>query len=131
MVQPSPRMDEQQFTAVAATCRWSERGLAVVRAILVDGVVLADAAARHDMTSKHARTLLTRFQEKAERLRLEPFLRKEQPKAVASPLLRFANDLRTLRDKGYSIEQVVAYLQENGVTTSATKVRNFLRSNRA
>lgn len=128
MAQPTPRMDAQQFAAVAATCRWSERALAVARDILVDGASLPETAAKHEMTAKHARVLQTRFQGMAEKRRLLAFMQKEPPKTDLTP---FSNDLQTLRDKGYKIEQIVAYLRENGVTSSATSVRKFIRSIRA
>jgi len=131
MTSPAPRMDDKQFKAVAATCRWSARSLAVVRLILVDGVSLSDSAAKHQITVKHARVLVGRFQDKAEKMRLEAFMQKEPPRLTVSGLTPYSSDLQTLRDKGYTINQLVTYLRENGVSTSATTVRNFLRSNRA
>ncbi|WP_245453622.1 hypothetical protein [Aminobacter sp. MSH1] len=131
MAQPTPRMDAQQFSAVAATCRWSERALAVARDILVDGVSLPETAAKHEITAKHARVLITRFQGMAEKYRLLAFTQKEPPKQAPNDLTPFSNDLRTLRDKGYKIDQILTYLKENGVISSATSVRKFLRSNRA
>ncbi|MCR5860127.1 hypothetical protein [Mesorhizobium sp. J428] len=130
-------MDAVQFAAVAASCRWSKKSLAIARHILVDGVSLPETAAKHAVTPKHARVLLARFKEKAERMaermterkRLEAFMQKEQPKLAVHPLTSFLNDMQTLREKGYTFAQVVAYLKTNGVTTSETTVRNFLRSN--
>lgn len=131
MAIPTPRLDAEQFIAVAATCRWSERAIAVTRDILVEGASLPETAAKHGMTTKHARVLLTRFQGLAEKHRLQAFMQKEPPKLAPPDLTPFSNDLRTLRDKGYKIEQIVAYLKENGVTSSATSVRKFIRSIRA
>lgn len=131
MALPTPRLDAEQFTAVAATCRWSKRAIAVTREILVEGASLSETAAKHEMTKKHARVLLGRFQALAEKQRLLGFMQKEPPKLAPTDLTPFSNDLRTLRDKGYKIEQIVAYLKENGVNSSATSVRKFIRSIRA
>ena len=137
MASPTPRMDAAQFERVASKCRWYERSLGVVRAILVDGVPLADAAAAHDMSTKQARVLVSRFNAKAEGLRTEAiqaFMRRETPKHANTALEAhepFSNEVRTLRDKGYTIEQIVAFFKENAISTSPTTVRRFLRSIRA
>lgn len=131
MASPIPRMDAAQFDRVASKCRWSERSLGVARALLVDGVPLPDAAAAHDMSVKQARVLLARFSAKAESERLEAFMQREKPKLAATALEPYSSEVRTLRDKGYTIEQIVAFFKENGVKTSPTTVRNFLRSIRA
>lgn len=131
MASPTPRMDAAQFERVASKCRWSERSLGVARALLVDGVPLPEVAAAHDMSVKQARVLLTRFNAKAESQRLQDFMQREKPKLATSALEPFSNEVRTLRDKGYTINQIVAFYKENGVETSPTTVRNFLRSIRA
>ncbi|EGL3999256.1 hypothetical protein IQ368_004808 [Salmonella enterica] len=131
MASPTPRMDAAQFDRVASKCRWSERSLGVARALLVDGVPLSDAAAAHDMSVKQARVLLARFAAKAESERLEAFMQREKPKLATTALEPYSSEVRTLRDKGYTIEQIVAFFKENGVKTSPTTVRNFLRSIRA
>lgn len=132
MAVPSPRMmDGEQFDRVAQSCRWSQRSLAVVRAVLVDGVSIASAAATQDMSEKQARVLRARFLDKAEKhrkQRLTNFMSKEPPKLATTPLDAYASDVRELRKSGYTIAQIVTYFQNNGVATSATTVRKFLRS---
>ncbi|MDP4573461.1 hypothetical protein Q8O96_30795 [Pseudomonas sp. LPH60] len=130
----APRMDAAQFDRVASKCRWYERSLNVVRAILVDGVPLADAAAAHEMSPKQARVLLGRFNDKAEQVRvveLEEFMRQEAPRhgnATFEALEPFSKEVRTLRDNGYTVEQVVSFFKLKNITTSATTIRRFLRS---
>lgn len=135
MAAPTPRMDAVTFEHVASRCsRWSERSLGVVRALLVDGVPLSEVAAAHDMSPQQASVLRARFVSKsdnAEPARVEAFMQREKPKLATTALEPFSGDMQTLRDKGYTIEQVVAYLKENGVQASATTVRKFLRSIRA
>ncbi|MDO8294411.1 MAG: hypothetical protein Q7T29_16335 [Gallionella sp.] len=62
---------------------------------------------------------------------MEEFMRREKPKLSSSALEPYSSQMQTLRDKGYTIEQIVAFLKESGVSTSPTTVRTFLRSIRA
>jgi len=124
-------MDAAQFEHVASQCRWSERSLAVVRDVLVDGVALSIAAQVRDMSTNQARVLLTRFTAKATNLRLETFMRREKPKLAVTTLEPYSNEVRTLRDKGYTVEQIVTFFKENGISTSLGVVRKFLRNLRA
>ncbi|ACB28266.1 hypothetical protein Mrad2831_6344 (plasmid) [Methylobacterium radiotolerans JCM 2831] len=105
--------------------------MGAVRSILVDGVPIADAATAHQITAKHARVLMNRFLAKAEQQRLAEFMQVEPPKQPTALLESYANEIVTLRDKGYTADQIAAYLKKHGVATSAAKVRNFIRSNRA
>ncbi|QGG78941.1 hypothetical protein [Pseudomonas syringae] len=130
---PTSRMAAAQFERVAAKCRWYERSLNVVRAILVDGVPLADAAAVHEMSTKQARVLLGRFNEKAERVRiaeLESFMRQEAPRHAATfeALEPFTDEVRTLHSNGYTVNQIVSFFEQKNINTSVTTVRRFLRS---
>lgn len=131
MTSPNPRIDAVQFDRVAASCRWRPYSLGAVRSILVDGASIAEAATAHQITAKHARVLMNRFLAKAEQQRLEEFMQVEPPKQPTALLESYANEIVTLRDKGYSADQIAAYLKKHGVVTNATKVRNFIRSNRA
>ncbi|MEA5249912.1 hypothetical protein [Xanthomonas fragariae] len=131
MTAPNPRIDAAQFDRVAASCRWREYSLGAVRSILVDGAPIADAATAHQITAKHARVLMNRFLAKIEQQRLAEFMRVEPPKQPSAILEPYASAIVSLRDKGYSADQIVAYLKQNGVAITATKVRNFIRSIRA
>jgi len=131
MASPTLRMDAAQFDHVASQCRWSERSLAVVRDVLVDGVALSIAAQAHDMSTNQARVLLARFTTKVTNLRLETFMQRERPKLAVTTLEPYSNEVRTLRDKGYTVEQIVTFFKENGVSTSMGVVRKFLRNLRA
>ena len=68
-----------------------------------------------------------RFMAKAEKQRVDAFMAREKPKLAATVLEPFDQDMRTLRDKGYTIRQIVAFLREQGIETSVTTVRNFLK----
>lgn len=131
MTSPSPRIDAAQFERVASKCKWSERSLAVVKALLVNDVPLSEVATAHTMSPQQANVIRTRFLAKAEKLRMEDFMRNETPKLSVSALAPYSGQIKTLRDKGYTIQQVVSFLKESGVSTSPTTVRVFLRSIRA
>nr|BCU01075.1 partition gene repressor [uncultured bacterium] len=131
MTSPAPRMDAAQFERVASKCKWSERSLGVAKALIVGDVSLSEAAAAHSMSPQQANVIRARFLAKAEKLRMEEFMRREKPKLSSSALEPYSSQMQTLRDKGYTIEQIVAFLKESGVSTSPTTVRTFLRSIRA
>lgn len=124
-------MDAAQFERVASECKWSERSLGVAKALIVGDVSLSEAAAAHTMSPQQANVIRARFLAKAEKLRMEEFMRREKPKLSSSALEPYSAQMQTLRDKGYTIEQIVAFLKESGVSTSPTTVRTFLRSIRA
>lgn len=140
MAPSTPRMDEEFFKRVASSCNWSERSLGVAKALIVEGKspTAAAAAASPPMTPQHANVLRTRFLAKADKLReddekarVERFMQREPPKSPAAALEaleRFSSEIGTLHDKGYTVEQIVSFLQENGVSTSPTTVRKFFRS---
>lgn len=126
------RMDEAEFSRIAEKCRkWSERNLGVVRALLVEGDSMTDAAAKHEMSKQQANVLRTRFLAKAGQERIEAFMAREKPKLSTTVLEPFKQDMQTLRDRGYTLAQIVAFLRESDVQTSVTTVRNFLKDDRA
>lgn len=126
----SASMDVAQFDRVASKCKWSERSLNVAKALIVDELPLSEAAAANTMSPQQANVIRTRFLAKAEKLRVEEFMKREKPKSPNSALAAFAVEIRTLRENGYTIPQIVSFLKENGVSTSPTSVRTFLRRRR-
>lgn len=140
MAPSTQKMDEASFDRVALACNWSERSLGVAKALIVGGKspTAAGAAADPPMTAQHANVLRSRFLAKVEKFRqdeekarLERFMQREAPKAsgaVLDALEAFSAQMKTLHDKGYTAEQIVSFLKENGVSTSPTTVRKFLRS---
>lgn len=132
MTTSNPRMDANLFERIASKCsRWSERSLGVAKALIVEGVSLSEAAATHTMSPQQASVIRARFLARAEKIRVEEFMSREKPRLSTSILEPFSTQMQTLRDKGYTIDQIVAFLKENGVSTSPTTVQTFLRSLRA
>lgn len=121
-------MTEEEFSRIAAECsRWSDRSIGVARALLVDGVPLSDAATTHDMSKQQANVVRARFVDKAEKKRISEFMAREKPKMTLALLEPYSQHMKTLRDKGYTFQQIVSFLAENGIETSVTTVRNFLK----
>jgi hypothetical protein len=126
----SASMDVVQFDRVASKCKWSERSLNVAKALIVDELSLSEAAAANTMSPQQANVIRARFLAKAEKLRVEEFMKREKPKSSNSALAPFAVEIKTLRENDYTIPQIVTFLKENGVSTSPTSVRAFLRGRR-
>lgn len=99
--------------------------------MIVDNVPVSEAASAHTMSSQQANVIRARFLTKAEKLRVQEFMQREKPTLSVPALDRFVTEMRILRDKGYTIDQIVGFLEENGVATSPSAVRIFLRSHRA
>lgn len=132
MTPTPPKMTDAMFKRVEVSChRWSEKALGVARAVLVDDVQPKAAAAKFEMSVAQVRVTVSRFQAKAEKIRVADFMEREPPKLTAAAIEPFAQDIRTLRDKGYSMQQIANYLREHGIETSATTVRNYLEDDRA
>ncbi len=96
--------------------------------LIVEGVPLSEAAAAHQMSPQQANVIRGRFLAKADKHRVEEFMAREKPKLSSTALEPFSAEIKTLREKGYTIEQIVVFLKENGISTSPTTVRNYLRN---
>lgn len=133
MVANKKPMDAKKFSLVASSyCKkWSKRSLEVVRALLVEGVSLDEAALTFNMKSQQASVLRGRFYKKEQLFdtdRVQQFMEREKPKLLDIKLEPFLQDILTLRDKGYSNEQIIVYLKENGIHTTLESLENFIRS---
>ena len=116
-----PTMTDQEFDAVAATCRrMSARSLAAARAILVDGEPVAEVARAHGMKPPQATMIRNRVIERAERMRLEAFTRREKP--ARADLSDYAREIASLHGQGYAADQIVAFLAEHGAATDVEAV---------
>jgi hypothetical protein len=122
------RMDAALFDLVAVKCKWSDRSLGVAKLLIVEGVSLSEAAAAHQMSPQQANVIRGRFLAKADKHRVEEFMAREKPKLSGASLEPFSFEIKTLHEKGYTIEQIVVFLKENGVSTSPKTVRNSLRN---
>lgn len=131
-------VESDEFERTATACRWSDRSLAVARAVLVGRTTVPQAAQSHAMSANHARVLVGRFIEKIDRQRqqdaqerVEAFRQREQPLFDTSELEPFADELRKLWSLGYQPMQLVDFLAANGVITNPATVSRFIRSSGA
>lgn len=52
-----------------------------------------------------------------------------EPRGRKKPLLlKHEKDIRSLRDSGYSLKQIVEWLKDRDVLVSATALNNFLKN---
>jgi hypothetical protein len=124
----SPRLDAAAFELAASKCRrWTERSLRVAHSLLVEGRPLSEVATQAEMSGQQANVIRVRFLEKVRLVRIKQFKEQEVP---AATLASFAADVKTLADEGYTPQQIVGYLRQNGVITTASKVREQLRGSR-
>lgn len=116
------------FDKVAATLRWKPRSIAVVRAVLVDGMAISKAAADHDMTTQQANVLKTRFLAKGDKIRVQEFKARVPPDSPPlSALKSHASTLVQLHSEGYTPKQLAAFLDEqHGLKVSQATIREFL-----
>lgn len=132
MANLASKIDSETFDSVAAGLkRWSDKSLRIARGLLVDGKSLTEISKTEGVTTQHANVLRSRFAAKVQSQRVVEFMKAESPKRSSAVLEPFLNEMKTLRDKGYTITQVVAFLKKNGITTSPATVSEFLRSSGA
>ncbi|RYZ91440.1 MAG: hypothetical protein EOP04_00295 [Proteobacteria bacterium] len=121
-------MNSSRFELVASKCKWSDRSLEVARLLIVQNKSLSESAATYQMSPQQAYMIRKRFLAMADKVRIEEFMNREKPKRAKSAISPFSLHVQLLWDKGYSIVQIVAFLEEHGVSTSPANVRNFLRN---
>jgi len=118
-----------EFDKTARLChRWQARSLAVVRALLVDGVPISKAAASQNMTMQQANLHRKRFLDKTEQLRVRDFMDRVQPDSPTVTALKpHAQALIKLSKQGYTTAQLIDYLREHGVKSNTATVRQLLK----
>jgi hypothetical protein len=122
-----PTMDAVQFERIASACQWSERSLGVAKALTVDNLPIPGVATANAMKPQQANVIHARFLARAEQVCVEEFMQCEEPRLSSAAIKRFSRGMHTLRQKGYTIEQIVAFLRKNGVSASPATVANFLK----
>lgn len=120
-------MDAQEFVYVADTGRrWSEKSLAIARAVLVEGRAVGETAKSFDVSPQHVNVLKTRFLKRADDVKLQGYISQVQPDGV--PRLReYSGQIATLHQKGYSAGQIADYLDMQGVAVTIRDVKKFVK----
>lgn len=101
--------------------------MGVARALLVKGERLSAAAAAHEMSAQQANVVRERFLAKVEKYRLDAFMAREKPKLATAALEPYSRQMHTLLGSGYTNNQIVAFLRDQGIETSETIVRKFFK----
>lgn len=123
-------MDSQEFLAVAsAGRRLSDKSLAIARAILVEHEPVASVAERYGVSPQHANVVRTRFQKRADDVRLRGFMSNVTPAGltVELELREHASQIQQLNEKGYSAGQIADFLDSLGVTATVQEIKQFLK----
>jgi len=121
------RMGADEFERVAATCkRWESRSIQIVRELLVDGIPLSLVAEKYKVTMQHASVLRRRFNDKAAvNNSAADFMKKVKP-AGMEIFKPFKQELNKLKHAGYTVDQMLQYLELNGLKTTAAILNEFL-----
>lgn len=64
-------------------------------------------------------------------MNVDEFLEKTIPKGQHSALTKYESDIFKLREGGLSLQQIVQFLAENGVTSSVANISLFIRKSRS
>lgn len=119
-----PIITAEQFDDIVANhcSRWAINSLAIARALIVDGTQLSEVAKQHECTTQYANVVRARFYTKAQKVRVSLF-----KQGFSLPVLEpYKSDIKTLKDDGYTLSQVVKYLAQNNVAVSVSDVRKYL-----
>ncbi|MCL2876524.1 MAG: hypothetical protein FWF12_09625 [Betaproteobacteria bacterium] len=120
------QIDAATFELAALECRrWKPESLAAVRMLLVEGKRPVDISKISGFSPTHINTLRVRFEEKLRVARLKQFRQQQAPES--SDMSPFASDMELLEAEGYSDEQIMDYLKQQGVSVTADKVRKYLK----
>lgn len=120
-------MGADEFERVAATCkRWEARSIQIVRELLVDGNNLSMVAEKHAVTMQHASVLRRRFNDKAAINNSAADFMKQVKPAGIEIFKPFKQELNKLKHAGYTVDQMLQFLELNGLKTTAALLNEFL-----
>lgn len=124
---PKNQLTPQDFERVASKLlRWSAKSLSVARSLIIDGVPLGEVAKANAISPQQANVVRKRFLEKVEKDRINSFMSRERPKQKTIDLTPYVREINMLSSNGYTSEQIVLYLKENGVNASPKTIEQLL-----
>jgi hypothetical protein len=117
----------EEFDAIVdATCkRWSSSSINVMRHLLVEQMNTTEAAARANLSKHRTNILASRFAAKIREYRLLKFKNKIPP--MTQTLTEYRREIEALLRDGYTRQQIVLYLSDNGCKTTVGKLNEFLK----
>lgn len=113
------QLTPEDFDRVASTLlRWSPKSLGVARALIIDRMPLGEVAKANAISPQQANVVRKRFIDKVEQDRINSFMSREMPKQKGMDITPFMKQINLLSSKGYTSDQIVLYLKENGLATT-------------
>jgi len=113
------QLTPEDFDRVASTLlRWSPKSLGVARALIIDRMPLGEVAKANAISPQQANVVRKRFIDKVEQDRVNSFMSREMPKQKGMDITPFMKQINLLSSKGYTSDQIVLYLKENGLATT-------------
>ena len=122
------QLTPEDFERVASTLlRWSPKSLGVARSLIIDRMPLGEVAKANAISPQQANVVRKRFIDKVEQDRVNSFMSREMPKQKGMDITPFMKQINLLSTKGYTSEQIVLYLKENGLTTTPKDIELLLK----
>jgi hypothetical protein len=121
------QLTPEDFDRVASTLlRWSPKSLGVARALIIDRMPLGEVAKANAISPQQANVVRKRFIDKVEQDRVNSFMSREMPKQKGMDITPFMKQINLLSSKGYTSDQIVLYLKENGLATTPKDIELLL-----
>lgn len=121
------QLTPEDFDRVASTLlRWSPKSLGVARALIIDRMPLGEVAKANAISPQQANVVRKRFIDKVEQDRVNSFMSREMPKQKGMDINPFMKQINLLSSKGYTSDQIVLYLKENGLATTPKDIELLL-----
>ena len=122
------QLTPEDFDRVASTLlRWSPKSLGVARALIIDRMPLGEVAKANAISPQQANVVRKRFIDKVEQDRVNSFMSREMPKQKGMDITPFMKQINLLSSKGYTSDQIVLYLKENGLATTPKDIELLLK----
>ncbi len=117
----------EDFERIASTLlRWSPKSLGVAKALIIDRMPLGEVAKANAISPQQANVVRKRFIDKVEQDRVNSFMSREMPKQKGMDITPFMKQISLLSSKGYTSDQIVLYLKENGLATTPKDIELLL-----
>lgn len=121
------QLTPEDFDRVASTLlRWSPKSLGVARALIIERMPLGEVAKANAISPQQANVIRKRFIDKVEQDRVNSFMSREMPKQKGMDITPFMKQINLLSSKGYTNDQIVLYLKENGLATTPKDIELLL-----
>jgi len=121
-------LDKNSFNSIIKTTRLSDRAVDIIEAIFINHEPTKEVAIRFNVSIQHVNTLKSRFQKKIEQASdLTSFMAKNKPRLATQQLLEHQREIFKLRESGYTLQQILDFLDKINVVVAMSTLSHFLR----